>query len=370
MSKDYYEILGVSKNATQEEIKKAFRKKAHQYHPDKKTGDEKKFKEANEAYQILGNEQKRKQYDQFGSSFNGASGFSGGQQSGGFNWQDFARQAGGQSGFGNGGVNFDGFDFGDIFGDIFGGSSRTRRQTRGADLQFQMEISLKESAFGAEKIISLNKMEECDQCHGKGYDSSAKIIECPQCKGSGRIRQQQRTMFGIFQTEAICPTCQGEGKKPDKFCSKCHGSGRVKKSKELKIKVPAGIDDGESIRITGEGEAGEKGSVAGDLYIVFRIKPENNFKRQGYNILTKQTINIVQAALGDKIKVMTLDGEVNLKIPAGTESGQIFKLSGKGVEKLHGRGRGDQLVEIEVKTPKRLTRKAKKLLEELENEID
>jgi molecular chaperone DnaJ len=176
-------------------------------------------------------------------------------------------------------------------------------------------------------------------------------------------------MFGVFQTESICPTCQGQGTKPDKFCSQCHGSGRVKKNKQVKIKIPAGINEGESIRLSGEGEAGEKGAPAGDLYIVFRIRPEVAFKREAYNILTKQNINIVQAALGDKIKVKTLDGLVNLKIPAGTESGQIFKLTGKGVEKLHGRGRGDQLVEIEVKTPKKLNRKAKKLLEDLAGEI-
>jgi len=370
MSQDYYETLGVDKKASQDEIKKAFRKKAHQYHPDKSNGgDEKKFKEANEAYQTLKDEKKRQQYDQYGSAFNGAGGFSGGQGGAGFNWQDFAQQAGAQGGF-RSSANFEGFDLGDIFGDIFGGGGRARRQTRGNDLQYQMEISLKESAFGVEKFINIDKMAECDNCNGKGYDSKAKVVECPQCKGKGKISQQQRTMFGVFQTEGICPTCQGEGKKPDKFCSQCHGAGRVNKSKQLKIKIPAGINTGESIRLSGEGEAGEKGSSAGDLYIVFKIRPEKGFKRVNYDILTKEDINFAQAALGDKIQITTLDGVVSLKIPAGTESGQIFKLTGKGVEKLHGRGRGDQLVEVEIKTPKRLSRKAKKLLEDLGKEID
>lgn len=368
MSKDYYSALGVAKSASQDEIKKAFRKLAHEYHPDKNgSGDEKKFKEINEAYQVLGNAEKRKQYDQFGSAFNnaGGTGFGGA----GFNWQDFARQAGGQGGF-RSSVNFEDFDLGDIFGDFFGGGrSRSASRSRGSDLEYRMEISLKESAFGAEKIINIEKQDECDNCGGKGYEAKAKIISCPECKGSGRVVRQQRTIFGAFQTETICPTCEGEGSKPDKFCSVCHGAGRVKKAKQLKIKIPAGINQGESIKLSGEGEAGEKGSPAGDLYISFVIKAEAGFKREGYDILSRQEINMVQAAMGDKIEVETLGGRVKLKIPAGVQSGQVFKLEGTGAYKLHGRGRGDQLVEVVVKTPKRLSRKAKKLLEELGDEI-
>ena len=381
MAKDYYQTLGVQKNANQEEIKKAFRKLAHQYHPDKNgTGNEAKFKEINEAYQVLGNEQKRKQYDQFGATFNGAGfgsaaggqGWPGGGFTGqGFNWQDFAHSAGSQRFRTN--INFDDLDLGDIFSDFFsagGGQRRQRRaNTAGADLEYQLEISLRDSAFGAEKIINFEKMAECDNCFGKGYDSSAKIITCPQCKGSGRITEQQRTIFGIIQSQSVCPTCQGEGKKPDKFCSQCHGAGRLKLSKQLKIKIPAGINNGESIKLGGQGEAGQKGAAAGDLYITFRIKSEPGFERQDYNILSRQQINIVQAALGDKIGVLTVDGPVTLKVPAGVESGTVFKLNGKGVVRLHGRGRGDHLVEIAVKTPKKLSRQAKKLLEELEQEL-
>ena len=372
MAKDYYSILGVSKNASQEEIKKAFRKLAHKCHPDKNgSGNEEKFKEANEAYQVLKDEKKRKQYDQFGSTSGGA-GFNGGQNGfggAGFNWQDFAEQAGGTGGFRTN-VNFEDFDLGDIFGDLFGGAkSRRSSRSRGADLQYEMEIDLKDSAFGAEKLINIEKMDNCDKCSGRGYEASAKIIICPQCNGSGRVVNQQRTVFGLFQTQGVCPTCQGEGKKPDRFCSKCRGAGRVKTSRQMKIKIPAGINNGESIRLSGQGEAGEKGTATGDLYITFRIKPDGFFKRKGYDILSKEKINFVQATLGDKIKVNTLHGQVNLKIPAGTQSGTLFKLAGKGTEKLHGRGRGDHLVEVEVATPKRLSRKAKKLLEELSGEI-
>ncbi|MFH1890993.1 MAG: molecular chaperone DnaJ [Candidatus Kuenenbacteria bacterium] len=376
MSKDYYNTLGLSKNATQEEIKKAFRKKAHEYHPDKKTGNEAKFKEANEAYQTLGNESKRKQYDQFGSTFDQA-GFGGGGFSAengsarGWNWQDFARQTGArQDGFRTN-INFQDFDLGDIFSDFFG-QGRGQKQAAasfGADLEYRMEIELEESAFGAEKNIGIEKLDKCDNCGGKGYDSKAKIITCPQCHGQGRITQTQRTILGSFQTQSICPTCRGEGKKPDKFCSECHGQGISKQVKQLKVKIPAGINSGESIKLSGEGEAGEKGGHSGDLYITFTIRPHRQFARHGYDILSKQEINIVQAALGGKIEISTVDGQYRLKVPAGTEFGKVFKLSGKGSYKLHGRGRGDHLVEITIKVPKNLSRKAKKLLEELNKEI-
>ena len=381
MSKNYYDILGVQKSASQDEIKKAFRKLAHEHHPDKAGGNEAKFKEINEAYQALGNEEKRKQYDQFGQTFNNAQGFGAGQ---GFNWQDFMRQ----SGNGSQGFNFSfndedfsagnesafGGDPGDLFGDFFGGGSKNRsrkaRRDRGQDLEYQMEISLKESAFGAEEIIRIEKQEVCDNCGGKGYDSFVKINACARCGGRGRITEQRRTIFGVFQNERICSECEGEGKRPEKYCASCGGAGRVTDEKQLKIKIPAGINNGQSIKLTGEGEAGEKGAGAGDLYITFSIKPEHGFKREGNDIIAKKNINITQAALGDKVEIETLDGWVNLKVPAGTESGKIFRWVGKGTQKLHGRGRGDQLVEIIVKTPAGLSRRAKELLEELGEEID
>lgn len=372
---DYYEILGVDRNASQDEIKKAFRKLAHKYHPDKDGGDEQKFKEINEAYQVLGNPEKRRQYDQFGTSFEDGAGFSAGQAgfgAKGFNWQDFAKAAGSQGFRTN--INFEDFDLGDIFSDFFGGTSgrrtqRTEADKRGDDLEYQMEITMEEAAFGAEKVIKVQKMAVCNRCGGKGYEAGAKIITCLQCNGSGAIKQTQRTFFGVFQTQTVCPTCSGQGTKPDRYCTQCHGTGRQKKIVELKIKIPAGVNQGDSIKLSAQGDAGEKGGSAGDLYITFKIKPKAGFKRQGYNILTKEKINFVQAALGDKIEVKTLDGVVKLKIPAGTQSGDVFKLTGKGAYKLHGRGRGEHLVEVIVEVPKKLSRRAKKILEELKNEL-
>lgn len=373
MSKDYYDILGVNKNASQDEIKKAFRKKAHTHHPDK-GGDEAKFKEVNEAYQTLSNKNKRAQYDQFGSAFsnggNGANGFSGfnGQ---GFNWQDFSRANG--QGFQQN-INFD--DLGDLFGDIFGGFGESRRsssrpqQQVGEDIQITMDIDFQEAVFGTEKTIRLDKQVICSKCNGKGYEDGTKIITCPQCNGRGQIETVQRTIFGMFKSTSICPTCHGEGKKPEKYCSACHGSGRVKNKKDIKITIPAGISAGETIRVSGEGNVGHKGAEDGDLYISFKIKPDKEFKRDEHNILSQAEINISQASLGDKIQINTLDGLVKLKIPAGTQSGKIFVLKGKGVPHLNSPSkRGDHLVEIIVKTPSRLSRKAKKLLEELQEEL-
>jgi len=361
MSKDYYDILGVSKTANQDEIKKAYRKLAHQHHPDKGNGDDAKFKEINEAYQSLGNKEKRAQYDQFGSSFNNMGG--GGNP------------FGGQGGF-RSNVNMDDLgDLGDIFGDLFGGftgarSSRRRSQsTSGEDVQIRMQIDFREAVFGAEKTISLNKFDKCSKCNGKGHEYETKIITCPECKGQGKIRKTQRTIFGAFATEAICPTCHGEGKKPEKFCSKCHGAGRDKNKKQVKIKIPAGIDNNQTIRISGEGNVGEKGSQAGDLYVTFIIQPDKEFTREGTDVLSTVKINISQASLGDKIEVNTLDGKVKLKIPNGTQSGKVFVLKGKGVYELNSSGRGDQLVEVVVEIPKNISRKGKKLLEELGEEI-
>ncbi len=359
MSKDYYSILGVQKGASEEEIKKAFRKKAHEYHPDKSGGDEAKFKELNEAYQVLGNKERRARYDQFGSSFeNGQAGGARGGFQGGF---------GGADGFN---INMD--DLGDIFGgfgDIFGfgnGRGQKSRPARGSDIEARLEINFLEAIFGAEKTISFSKAVTCSHCKGEGAEPGSKIDTCSTCKGSGHVTQVQRTIFGQMQVQAVCPTCHGEGKMITKPCSKCSGSGVTKETVELTVKIPAGIDTGETIRLTGQGEAGPKGAPAGDLYLHIRVAADKRFNRQGENILSEVDISFPQAALGTSIDVETVDGIVTLKIPAGTQSGKVFMLKDKGVPSLRGRGRGDHLVTVIVKTPTNLSRQQKKLLEEFD----
>jgi len=369
MGKDYYNILGVGKTASQEEIKKVFRQKAHQCHPDKVGGDEAKFKEINEAYQVLGDQKKRAQYDQFGSAFE--HGQAGGDFSGFDGFRDF-------SGFANGfNVNFE--DLGDVFGglgDIFGfggGRQRGARARRGNDIEVTLTIDFFEAVFGVEKDISLQKTVKCDRCQGNGGEPGAKIETCKTCRGSGRVSRVQRTIFGQMQTQTACPDCAGEGKTFSQKCSKCGGNGLVRELTSLKVKIPAGIDEGELIRLSGQGEAGAKGASAGDLYLKIRVKPDKRFERDGYDIKSIVEIKFSQAALGDKIEVETVDGPVKLKIPEGTQSDTIFRLRDRGVIKLSGRSpfgnaqgkRGDHLVKIIIKTPTGLSRKQKKILEEL-----
>src|SRR4030042_2478462 len=287
MSKDYYNILGVSKSASKDEIKKAFREKAHLYHPDKPGGDEKKFKDINEAYQVLGNDEKRGQYDQFGATFDQQGGF--GHAMG---WEDFmraARQGGGT--YSN--VNYDMGDLGDILGDLFGGGfgvgASTRRRktsTRGRDIEVDLNLEFKEAVFGAEKIIELYKLTTCDKCQGNGAEPGTKIITCRTCEGQGHCRTVQRTILGQIQTVRDCPDCQGEGKKHEKACSKCAGQGRLKTKVDLPVKIPAGIDNGVSLKMSGQGEAGIKGGKAGELYIHVHVKEDPYFKREDDNILT------------------------------------------------------------------------------------
>lgn len=355
MAKDYYKILGVSQNASQDEIKRAFRELAHKYHPDKNNGNAEKFKEINEAYQVLSDPEKRQQYDQFGATFEQA------QAQGGFSGFDGFRDF---SGFAQG---FDFSDLGDMFGfgDIFGSGRKKTRATRGRDIEVEMQIDFREAVFGAEKILELHKPSICENCGGSGADPQSKINTCHTCGGMGRVQNIQRTFFGSFQTVTTCPACGGEGKKAEQECRECRGSGAVRAFKKLKIKVPAGIDDGETIKLSGEGEAGKRGGRAGDLFITFRVKPDRQFKRERNNILSTVGISFTQAALGDKIEVETLDGKVKLIIPAGTQSGEIFRLKGKGVPSLRDNSRGDHLVEVAVITPTRLTRRQKELLEEL-----
>lgn len=357
MSKDYYNILGIERGASDDEIKKAFRKKAHEYHPDKPTGDETKFKEVNEAYQVLNNKQKRAQYDQFGSDYaNGQPGGSSG--------------AGGFGGFSSGGVNINMDDLGDMFGGFgdmfgFGGGRKASQRREGDDMQLLVDINFTEAVFGVEKEISFRKKVKCSKCNGNGAEPGTKIETCKTCKGTGKVTKVQRTILGNIQVQATCEACHGEGKQFTQKCSQCRGSGITNDVVKLKVKIPAGINEGEVIRLTGEGEAGELGSPAGDLYLKVRIRADSRFERHDYDILTKATINFTQAALGDKIDVETVDGNLKLKIPAGTQSGTVFKLRGKGVTKLRGSGRGDQLVEVIVDTPKSLSRKQKSLLKEL-----
>jgi molecular chaperone DnaJ len=364
MSKDFYKILGVDKNASQDDIKKAFLKLAHQYHPDKTGGDDSKFKEINEAYQVLGNAEKRKQYDQFGQTFNGAGGFNPGA---GFGNQGFG-------GFQNGqGFNINMDDLGDMFGglgDIFGfggSSSRSRRRgpQRGEDIEAVITIDYNEAIFGTEKEVSLKKKVVCPKCEGSGAEPGAKIDTCPTCGGNGRVRRIQQTILGSIQTETICPTCGGEGKVPSKKCEECRGAGVILSTEKFKVKIPEGVDDGGRIRLGGFGEAGEKGAPAGDLFLNIRVRPSDKFERDGFDILTQREITFTQAVLGDKIEIETVYGPVELKIPEGTQSGTVFKLKAKGVPHPDGRGKGDHLVTVVIKTPKGLSKKQKEMLKDL-----
>ena len=354
--KDYYGVLGVSKNASQEEIKIAFRKLAHQHHPDK-GGDPEKFKEASEAYQVLSNEQKRKQYDQFGSNFNNMGG-------GGFDFSGF--QNGGFSG-----ANMDFDDLGDLFGgigDMFGfssGRSRSSRAVKGENIEAILPLDFMEAIFGVEKEILVDKNIKCEKCNGVGAEAGSKVEKCKTCKGTGRVFKVQRTIFGAMQSEAICPDCNGEGQTYSKKCSKCQGHGFYKGQEKLKVKIPAGINEGESIRLAGKGHFNYKNAPAGDLILRIRVTPSPDFKRINYDIYSKAKINIKQAILGDKVKINTVHGEVVLKIPEGTQSGTTFKIKGKGVPKLRGAGTGDHFVEVGVFIPKGLSKKDKKNLEEI-----
>jgi len=369
MSKDYYNILGVSKSASKDEIKKAFREKAHLFHPDKPGGDEKKFKEINEAYQVLGNDEKRQQYDQFGSDFAQQGGFGGGM-----GWEDFMRAAR-QGGATYSNVDFDMGDLGDMLGDLFGGSfgfgGTTRRRkttTRGRDIEIDLTLEFKEAVFGADKEVEMVKLANCDHCKGNGAEPGTKIISCKSCNGQGTVTSVKRTILGNIQTVSDCPDCRGQGKVNEKSCIKCHGEGRFKEKVQLHLKIPAGIDEGMSLKMSGEGEAGIKGGRAGDLYIHIHIKSDAYFKRQGDNILTQSEIPFSLAALGGKIIVKTIDGEVDLKVPAGIQSGKVFILRGKGAPHFQHYGRGDQLVEIVVKTPENLSKNQQKIIKELGQE--
>lgn len=355
--RDYYEVLGVGKSASDDELKKAFRKKAIEHHPDK-GGDETKFKEVNEAYEVLKDAKKRQRYDQFGhagvgssasSDGTGGSPFGGGF--GGFQGQDIN-------------IDFDDLGFGDIFSSFFGGGgSRRQQKARGQDIQTQLDLSFEQAVFGAEIELNLNLNDTCQHCKGTTVEPGYELKTCPTCKGAGQTVRVMHTVLGNIQQAVVCETCKGKGKIPQKVCTVCHGSGVQRKSKQIKLKVPAGIDDGATIRLNGHGEAIANGPK-GDLYVAIRVKAHKKFTREGDLILSEQSIDMVDAALGTEIEVDTVDGPVRMKIPAGTQSGTDFKLSGRGVPHMRSNNRGAHIVTIEVKTPTKLSKKQQELLKE------
>ncbi len=355
MAKDYYEVLGVSRDASKDEIKKAYRKMAHKYHPDKDTGDEAKFKEVNEAYQVLSDDQKKSQYDQFGQTFEGA----GGAGFGGFDFSQFQQGAGGQ-GFE---FNFGGDGMGDIFSEMFGGGGR--RSARGRDVQVDIEIGFDEVIKGAIKEVSVYKSVQCDTCSGTGGELGAKESMCGTCSGNGHVQKTMQTILGTVAQNVVCSACHGKGKTFDKKCTKCSGEGQHNEHVKETVEVPAGINDGQSIAMTGKGEAGRNGAPAGDLIVTVHVVSDSRFERDGNNIRTQKHISFAQAALGDRVDIDTVDGGVTMKIPAGTQSGEIYRIRGKGIPKLRGIGRGDHMVEVIVDVPTKLSRAEKKLIEQL-----
>ncbi len=344
--RDYYEVLGVSKDASKEEVKKAYRKLARKYHPDvnKEAGAADQFKEVKEAYEVLSDDQKRSQYDQFGHA--GAQG----QGFGGF---------GGAQDFGG---------FGDIFDMFFGGGGGRRRDPnapqQGNDLQYTMVLNFEEAIFGKEAEITVPKEEDCNTCHGSGAKPGTEAKTCSHCHGTGQLNTEQNTPFGKVVNRRVCHYCNGSGKIiPDK-CTTCSGTGRITKNKKINITIPAGIDEGQQIRVAGKGEAGVNGGPAGDLYVVVKIRDHAFFEREGDHIYCELPLTFAQAALGDEVEVPTVHGKVKLKIPAGTQSGRVFRLKGKGAPNVRGYGHGDQHIKVRIVTPTKLTDRQKELLRE------
>lgn len=352
MPANYYETLGVAKGASQDEIKKAFRKLAHKYHPDKGTGDEAKFKEINEAYQVLSDEKKRSQYDQYGQTFSGQQG--GGPQGGGFEGFDF-------SGFGGGG-------FEDLFGDMFGGGRTRRSSGRGQDIQVEIEIGFEDMVRGVQREVRLRKYVTCQTCKGSGGEPDSEQVTCTTCNGNGQVRKTMQTILGAFQQVVTCDDCQGKGKKHSKKCHVCHGHGRVQEEESITIDVPAGIETGQMLSLEGRGHAGEAGAPAGDLLVQIYVREHKTFKRRGDHITSTEGISFAEMALGASVPIATIDGEVTIKIPAGTQPGEVFRIRDKGVPGLHSRRRGDHLVTVTVAVPKKLSKNAKKALETLKEE--
>jgi len=361
MSKDYYSVLGVDKKASKEEIKKAFYKLAHKYHPDKKEGDEKKFKEVNEAYQTLSDDQKRAQYDQFGSNYQNMSGFGGGQGGaqggfGGFEGFDF-------SGFQNGGGME--FDLNDIFSDFFGGGGSRSQKRKGRDISTEIQISFADSVFGVTQKILLSKTSKCSTCDGRGAKPGTKMETCKHCKGTGKVHEAKRTILGTISSTKVCDTCAGRGEIPKESCDSCKGKGVLHKQEEITINVPEGINNGDSLRMTGAGEAVLNGA-AGDLYIKIRVLPHSIFKREGNDLIMDLDLKLTDALLGKKESIETLDGKIDVNIPEGVAVNEILRVKGKGVP-VRGR-RGDLLIKLNIKIPNKLSKKERELVEKLKEE--
>ncbi len=353
--RDYYEVLGVQKGAGDDEIKKAFRKQSKKYHPDLNPGNkeaEEKFKEVNEAYQVLSDPDKKAKYDQFG-------------------------HAGVDPNFGaGGGFNGGGFDFGDIFGDIFGGGfggfgggSRRNGPRRGNDIRQVIDITFEEAAFGCTRKLNIQTQEKCESCGGTGAKKGTTVTTCSNCHGTGRVQTQQRTILGYMTTETTCPHCHGEGKIIKEPCNDCRGTGMVRKNKTVEVQIPAGIDNSQTIQLSGKGEAGLKGGPNGDLLLTVRVRPHDIFKRQGNDVYIDMPVSFVEAALGATVKVPTIDGKyVELNIPEGTQMGTRFRMKGKGIPFLRSKSRGDQYVTVSVEVPRNLSSKQKELLRDFDEE--
>jgi molecular chaperone DnaJ len=363
MSKNYYDILGVPKSASEDEIKKAFRSLAQKYHPDKKGGDEAKFKEVSEAYAVLSDKSKRAQYDQFGQyQAGGAQGGFGGAGFEGFDFSNF------QNGGFQGGFSFNGqeFDLGDIFGEVFGNRGASRSRARGRDISIDIELTFKESILGTERRMLIAKVGTCDVCDGSGAQKGSATKNCATCNGKGEIRETRNTFFGNFTSARACPNCNGRGTVPEKPCASCRGDGVRKREEEIHVVVPAGVEDGEMIRMPGRGEAAP-GGAAGDLYVKLHVRTDHAFSREGNNLVTTASIKLTDAILGTDIEVPTVDGKTTVSIPAGTNHGDVVRVRGEGVP--HGRGsRGDLLVRVQVATPKKLSRTAREAIEKLRAE--